>query len=181
MTISMGENRTSISNITDDVVPVPPVKAPLWAWSVATFFGVGTLHPGPGTWGSLAAVLLWWAGARFAPTQWQIGLCILCAAIATAIGIPAASRFARAAGKKDPQQVVIDEVAGQLITLIGVPLTWKPLLVGFILFRVLDMTKPPPIRRLEHLPEGTGIVVDDIGAGIYALIIMQLLLHFGIL
>jgi len=177
----MGENRSRVSEITDAALSPEPVKAPLWAWSVATFFGVGTLYPGPGTWGSLAAVLLWWAAARFAPVQWQVALCILCAVIATAIGIPAATKFARASGKKDPQQVVIDEVAGQLIAVIGAPVAWKPLLAGFILFRLFDMTKPPPIRRLERLPEGTGIVVDDIGAGIYALIIMQLLLHFGIL
>jgi len=88
---------------------------------------------------------------------------------------------ARAAAKKDPQFVVIDETAGQLITLIGAPLTWKSLLAGFILFRAFDIVKPPPIRLLERFPEGTGIVVDDVGAGLYALIVLQLLLHFGIL
>jgi phosphatidylglycerophosphatase A len=77
--------------------------------------------------------------------------------------------------------VVIDEVAGQLITLIGVPVTWKSLLVGFILFRVFDMFKPPPVRQLERLPEGYGIVIDDVAAGLYALAIMHLLLHFGVL
>ena len=84
-------------------------------------------------------------------------------------------------GKKDPQQVVIDEVAGQLLTLAFAPLAWKPLLAGFILFRAFDMLKPPPIRRLEKLPEGTGIVVDDLGAGVYAAIVLQLLLRTGIL
>ena len=77
--------------------------------------------------------------------------------------------------------MVIDETAGQLITLIAAPLTWKSLLAAFILFRAFDITKPPPVRWLERLPEGTGIVVDDVGAGLYALAVMQLLLHFGVL
>jgi len=87
---------------------------------------------------------------------------------------------ARASGLKDPQFVVIDETAGQLITLIGAPLGWKTFLTGFILFRAFDITKPPPVRQLERLPEGTGIVVDDVGAGVYGWIVMQLLLHFGV-
>jgi phosphatidylglycerophosphatase A len=99
----------------------------------------------------------------------------------TAIGIPAATRVARASSTKDPQFVVIDEVAGQLIALIGVPLTWKTFLAGFILFRAFDIVKPPPVRQLEKLPEGTGIVLDDVAAGIYALIVMQLLRHWGLL
>ena len=80
-----------------------------------------------------------------------------------------------------PQFVVIDEVAGQLIALIAVPASWKCLLAGFILFRGFDIVKPPPVRLLERLPEGTGIVIDDVGAGLYALAVMQLLLHFGVL
>jgi phosphatidylglycerophosphatase A len=76
---------------------------------------------------------------------------------------------------------VIDEVAGQLVTLIAAPLTWQSLLLGFILFRGFDIVKPPPIRRLERLPEGLGIVIDDVGAGLYGLVLMQLALHFGLL
>jgi phosphatidylglycerophosphatase A len=88
---------------------------------------------------------------------------------------------ARASGKKDPQFVVIDETAGQLITLIAAPVAWKSLLAAFILFRAFDIVKPPPIRSLERFPEGTGIVVDDVGAGLYALAVMQLLLYFHVL
>lgn len=99
----------------------------------------------------------------------------------TAIGIPAATLEARGCGKEDPSHVVIDEVAGQLVTLIACPILWKPLLAGFILFRAFDIVKPFPIRRLENLPEGTGIVVDDLGAGVYGLIVLQLLLHFRLL
>ena len=75
---------------------------------------------------------------------------------------------------------MIDEVAGQLVTFIACPIVWQALLAGFILFRVFDIVKPPPVRSLERLPEGTGIVVDDLGAGVYALIVLQLLLHFGV-
>jgi phosphatidylglycerophosphatase A len=103
------------------------------------------------------------------------------AAVAILVGIPAATRMARVTGLKDPQFVVIDEVAGQLITLIAVPVSWKSLLLGFILFRGFDIVKPPPVRQLEHLPEGIGIVLDDVGAGLYALAIMQGALHFGLL
>ena len=103
------------------------------------------------------------------------------AGIAVAIGIPAATLVARASRVKDPQFVVIDEVAGQWITLLFAPVAWKTLLAGFILFRAFDIVKPPPVRQLERLPEGTGVVVDDVAAGIYALAVLQLLLHFGVL
>jgi phosphatidylglycerophosphatase A len=156
-------------------------RAPLWATVVASFFGIGRLKPGPGTWGSLATVILWWAASSRMPLTTRTWATIVAAAAVTLIGIPAATLAARGAGSKDPQFVVIDEVAGQLITLIAVPLAWKTFLAGFILFRVFDMWKPFPIRHLERLPEGTGIVVDDLGAGLYALIVMHLLLHFGLL
>jgi phosphatidylglycerophosphatase A len=103
------------------------------------------------------------------------------ALLITLIGIPAATRVARATGGKDPQFVVIDEVAGQLIALIAVPLAWKTFLAGLILFRGFDIIKPPPVRQLEKLPEGTGIVLDDVAAGIFAFVVMHLLLHFGLL
>jgi len=76
---------------------------------------------------------------------------------------------------------VIDEVAGQLVALIGVQFAWKTFLASLILFRVFDILKPPPVRQLEDLPEGFGIVVDDLAAGLYALICMHLLVHFGLL
>jgi phosphatidylglycerophosphatase A len=103
------------------------------------------------------------------------------AALAVLVGIPAATQVARAAGLKDPQFVVIDEVAGQWITLLFAPVAWKTVLAGFILFRGFDIVKPPPVRQLERLPEGTGIVVDDVAAGVYGLVVLQLLIRFGIL
>ncbi len=155
--------------------------APLWATLIATFFGAGRLKPGPGTWGSLATVIAWVAIARALPASWVVPANVALAALAVAVGIPAATRVARAAAVKDPQFVVIDETAGQLITLLGAPLAWKSLLAGFILFRAFDIVKPYPIRQLEKLPEGSGIVIDDVAAGLYGLAVMQLLLHFGLL
>jgi len=139
------------------------------------------LRPGPGTWGSLATALLWWLLASHLPPPARIPVILLLIVIAVAVGIPAATLEARGCGKKDPSHVVIDEVAGQLVTLIACPMVWQALLAGFILFRAFDIVKPPPVRSLERLPEGTGIMVDDLGAGVYALIVLQLLLHFGLL
>ncbi len=155
--------------------------APRWATLVATFFGAGRLRPGPGTWGSLATVLLWWLLASHLPPTARIPVIVLLIALVVAIGIPAATLEARGCGKKDPSHVVIDEVAGQLLTLVACPIVWQALLAGFILFRAFDIVKPPPVRSLERLPEGTGIVVDDLGAGVYGLIVLQLLLHFGVI
>jgi phosphatidylglycerophosphatase A len=165
----------------DSNPPLSPPRAPLWAKLVATFFGAGLLHPGPGSWGSAATVLLWWLLSGWINPHWQAAAAALLALTAVLIGIPAATHMSRSTGLKDPQFVVIDEVAGQLITLIGMPVSWKSLLLGFILFRGFDIVKPPPVRQLEHLPEGTGIVIDDVAAGLYALVIMQVALHFGLL
>jgi len=142
-----------------------------WAFAVATFFGSGYGKPGPGTWGSIAAVLLWAAYAWGVHPASQTLFFVLLAAIALSLvaGIPAATSAARESGRKDPQFVVIDEVAGQWITLLGCPIEWRHMLISLILFRLFDITKPFPIRRLENLPEGWGIVLDDVAAGLYAL------------
>jgi phosphatidylglycerophosphatase A len=151
---------------------------PYWAWTVSTFFGAGTLKPGPGTWGSLAAMLSWMLIGRALPPQLHIPGALAYCALATAIGIPAATLTARSCNRGDPSHVVIDEVAGQMLTLVAAPLTWPAQIAGFVLFRAFDILKPPPIRRLERLrPEGVGIVVDDLGAGVYAFLVLQLLLH----
>ncbi len=126
-------------------------------------------------------MLLWAALAHAIAPSLRTPVAIVLAMLVTLIGIPAATRAARGSGQKDPQFVVIDEVAGQLVALIALPLAWKSFLAGFILFRAFDIVKPPPVRQLEAFPEGTGIVLDDIAAGLYALGVMHLLLHFGLL
>lgn len=180
-TVASATNPDRSAGAPPTVSGAPRPRAPLWATLVATFFGAGRLKPGPGTWGSVATVIVWALISSRIPLEARTWATITAAALVTLIGIPAATQVARASGVKDPQFVVIDEVAGQLVTLIAVPLAWKTFLVGLILFRIFDILKPPPIRRLERLPEGTGIVVDDLGAGLYALAVIHLLLHFGLL
>ncbi len=148
-----------------------------WAWAVATFFGTGHLKPGPGTWGSVAALMLWAAFARFAHPSPHALLFALLASIvtATAFGVPAATVVERQSGRTDPGFVVIDEVVGQWITLLFCPFNWPHALIALILFRLFDITKPFPVRRLERLPAGWGIVFDDIAAGLYALVVATLI------
>ncbi|WP_433985044.1 phosphatidylglycerophosphatase A family protein [Tunturiibacter empetritectus] len=91
------------------------------------------------------------------------------------MGIPAATIVAHESGREDPGHVVIDEVAGQLIALIAIPADWQHAAISLLLFRFFDILKPPPIRQLERLPGGTGIMLDDVGAGLFALAIAQLI------
>lgn len=146
-----------------------------WAWTVATFFGTGFLKPGPGTYGSVAAVLVWFVVARHSSAHWLPVTTLLMAGAATALGIPAATRVARESGRKDPQIVVIDEVAGQWLALTFCLPAMPFAMIGLVCFRIFDIWKPPPIRRLEKLPEGVGIVVDDLAAGVYALVLQVVL------
>lgn len=147
------------------------------AWLVATFFGVGYLRPGPGTYASAITVLLWWGASHFVAHRWLVPVEILAALAITLLGIPPSTVVARESGRDDPGFVVIDEVAGQMISLIAVPLDWKYLLASFILFRGFDITKPFPLRRLERLPGGTGIIMDDVGAGVYVFALLQIWQH----
>jgi phosphatidylglycerophosphatase A len=147
---------------------------------VATFFGAGLGKPGPGTWGSVAAVLLWGLYAWLAhPTATRLLVALLAAIfLSVALGVPAATIAAREAGRHDPGFVVIDEVAGQAIALLWSPADWRHGLLALILFRIFDITKPFPVRQLENLPQGWGIVFDDLAAGLYALGVSVLLRHF---
>jgi phosphatidylglycerophosphatase A len=168
-----------MANSTVQIHP-PSKKKTLWAWAVGTFFGAGLLKPGPGTYGSATALLLWYAAAHLlqpAPLALALGTAVA-AIVATAIGIPAATLVARESGREDPGHVVIDEVAGQLITLIGLSPTWQHAALGLVLFRFFDILKPPPVRQFEQLPEGTGIMMDDVAAGLLALGVGHLIVHF---
>src|ERR1700722_1279922 len=154
----------------------PSEKKTLWAWLTGPFFGAGLLKPGPGTYGSAAALLLWYGAAHLLhPSFLSLAIGTTIAAIAaTLIGIPAATIVAREAGREDPGLVVIDEVAGQLIALIAIPADLRHAVLSLLLFRLFDILKPPPVRQLERLPAGTGIMLDDVAAGLLALACAQL-------
>jgi phosphatidylglycerophosphatase A len=156
----------------------PTVRKSRLSWLIATFFYIGYMRPGPGTWASGVTVLLWWLAARAIAPTWLIPAAVVAAATITLVGIAPSTVVARESGVEDPGFVVIDEVAGQMIALIGAPLDWKYLIAGFILFRSFDIVKPFPLRRLEKLPSGLGIMMDDVGAGLYALVLLQLWVHF---
>jgi phosphatidylglycerophosphatase A len=157
-----------------------PVKKTRWAWAVGTFFGLGYMKPGPGTYASVATALLWWCAANF----FRIGvhnlsaLTVLAMVLVTAIGIPASTIVAREAAKKDPGFVVIDEVAGQLFALVALSPTWVHGLIALALFRLFDIWKPWPIRYFEKFKDGWGIMLDDVVAGFFAFAVLQLLMHF---
>ncbi len=140
---------------------------------IATWFGCGYFPYGPGTVGSLAALvaagILW----RYIDDSRFVLLLMTLALLGPAIW--ASTRTARAFEKKDPGMVVVDEVLGQWVTLLGTRhQTPGALVAGFLLFRLFDIWKPPPVRQLEKLPEGLGIVADDIAAGIYAALILYI-------
>lgn len=131
------------------------------AWTLATWFGCGRAPIAPGTVGALGALPLYFAALSCG----RAGVAVAAIA-ATLVGVWAAGWVARDLGAEDPQMVVIDEVAGMLVTMIPVAhVSPAAIVVGFVLFRVLDASKPGPIRWFERLPGGWGIVLDDVAAG----------------
>jgi len=157
-----------------------PVKRTRWAWAVGTFFGVGYMKPGPGTYASVATVVIWWGLAHGLQLGHE-GLFLATAiamVVVTAVGIPASTIVAREATLKDPGFVVIDEVAGQLFALLALSPTWVHGLEALVLFRLFDIWKPWPIRYFEKFKGGWGIMLDDVVAGFFAHIVLQLLMHF---
>jgi phosphatidylglycerophosphatase A len=149
------------------------------AFLIATVFGCGLSPIAPGTVGSLAGVASAWALIHF------FALPPFCLAILSLglvpIGIWSATIAAQMAGKTDPGLVVIDEVLGQWITLAGaLRVNWKMYLIGFALFRLFDVWKPPPARQFEKLPGGQGIVADDLMAGLYGALVLFALGWFNL-
>ena len=135
---------------------------------VATGFGSGYSPVAPGTAGSLVGLLLFWPLAGRPPAQ------VLAATAAVVLlGILAAHHAARGLGQKDPSLVVVDEVAGQWVSLLLLPFTFGTAIAGFFLFRLMDVVKPWPARDLERLPGGLGIVADDLMAGVYANLLLR--------
>ncbi|HEY8226207.1 MAG TPA: phosphatidylglycerophosphatase A [Pyrinomonadaceae bacterium] len=168
------------------------------ALAVATC-GVGYIPIAPGTFGSVVGVglwiglrgmllaLLWSAAGRNRLNLLHVSYAVIAglltfAVLVTLVGTWAGARVEKLHGAKDPQKVVIDEVAGQLIALIAVPLdvqNWWTILLAFVLFRFFDIVKPYPARRFEELHGGLGIMADDVVAGIYAAICVALTVSIG--
>lgn len=143
------------------------------AKAIATVGGIGRVPRFPGTVASVVGVgLAWWLSPNSA-------MQIAGTLAVTALGFWSAGPAARAMGVKDPPAVVIDEVAGMMIGLALLPATWKTYLAAFLLFRFLDIFKPGPIRRLERLPGGAGIMADDLLAGLIANLILRACLVFS--
>jgi phosphatidylglycerophosphatase A len=144
----------------------------LLARLLATWFYCGHFPKGPGTAGSLGSLAV--AGLIYSLTgapPWTF------AVLAAALFLPAvwaAHRAIRSSGSKDPQFVVVDEVIGQWIALAGAPAldSWRHWVAAFLLFRALDIFKPPPVRALENLPGAAGVVLDDVMAGAYAALVL---------
>jgi phosphatidylglycerophosphatase A len=143
------------------------------AVAVATWFGCGYFPWGPGTAGSLAALIIalvlhTYSGAG-RPALLILTLLLLVPAIW------ASTQTARLLDRKDPSVVVVDEVLGQWVTLLGATaLRCKSFFAAFLLFRLFDIWKPWPVRDFEKLPEGVGIVADDLAAGIYGALILYI-------
>jgi len=147
------------------------------AWTIATWFGCGMAPRAPGTMGSLGALPLYLIAAR-----WGRPGVAAAAVLVTAVGVWAASVVSRELGSHDPQVVVVDEVAGMLITMLPMrDISWLAVAVGFVLFRLLDIVKPWPARTLERLPGGWGIVMDDVAAGLFGAVAIGGLRAAGVL
>jgi phosphatidylglycerophosphatase A len=140
---------------------------------LATWFGCGYFPWGPGTAGSLAALLI-----AIALHSWfGVGRVTFAILIVLFLwpAIWASTRTARILNTEDPGLVVVDEVLGQWLTLLGAAaVNWKTFLAAFVLFRLFDIWKPWPVRRFENLPEGLGIVADDLAAGVYGAIVLSI-------
>jgi phosphatidylglycerophosphatase A len=143
---------------------------------VGTVCGLGHIPVIPATWTSLAVAAVLWALSHFAGLGLGVQIALL--VFFTVAGIPACSGLERRYGE-DPKQATVDEAAGQTLALIGLPLDPVTVLAGFLFFRIFDVLKPWPARRLESLHGGLGIVADDLAAGVYARVALQLLVLAG--
>ena len=136
----------------------------------------------PGTFGSAGAAGVYALAVIALPTPSCVfGVMSLVAIFFSVVCVKLGPFTEKAFGKKDPSQCTSDEWAGQAVTLLGLPIAaggmWITCLVGFGMFRLFDITKPPPVRQLERLPQGWGVLVDDLAAGVYANIAAHLILR----
>lgn len=136
---------------------------------MATAGGVGTVPWAPGTAGSLVGVAVGWAAGRVLAPGWYL----LGTAALFGLGVAVGTQVERTARRKDPSIVVIDEVVGMLVALFALPLRAGDVLAAFLCFRIFDIAKPFPLRRLEAQPGGWGIMLDDLIAGLYANVLVR--------
>ncbi len=140
---------------------------------LASGFGIGMIPGAPGTYASLITTLIFYlvyrVSFRILPELHLSAVCLI-----TAAGVLFSARASRMLGKDDPNVVVIDEVAGQLLTFLFLPVSAFHLVAGTVLFRLFDIWKPFPLRKLESLRNGVGIMADDLAAGIYANLVLQI-------
>jgi phosphatidylglycerophosphatase A len=160
--------RDSDEGTRSDRIPNPASRIP--ALAIATVFGVGYIPFAPGTFGSAAGLLLWWALPASPLAQ---AIAIVALFVAGSWGGSVAERHF---GRTDPGQVVADEVMGMLITLFMNPVAWPGAIGAFLLFRLFDIVKPPPARQLERLHGGVGVMADDAMAAIYANLALRAIL-----
>lgn len=138
---------------------------------MATFFYSGLSPKAPGTIGTIAAIPLVYMMTFLSPMIYMG-----CTLVFVVFSIFISHRYDQALGKHDSSEIVIDEVAGFMVTMIWLPPTWHSFVIGFVLFRALDILKPFPIRTLDQrIQGGLGVVADDIAAGIVANILLQVL------
>ena len=142
----------------------------MFGLAVATALGVGYVPFAPGTFGSAVGLLLWFV-LPSSPIAQAAAIVVVCV-----VGSWSGSVAERYFGRVDPGHVVVDEVAGMLVTLFLVPVGWIGAIAGFFLFRISDIIKPYPANRLERLPGGIGIMADDVMAGVYANLALRLTL-----
>ena len=140
---------------------------------LSTWFGTGLLPVAPGTFGTGAAVPL-----AFGLTCLPTGYAVFAIWIVVGIAIWTSDQSYKLLGNDDPSVVVIDEVAGYLLTIFLLPPSWLTFGLGFVLFRFFDILKPYPIKKMEKLRGGLGIVMDDLVAGLYAHLGIRLILFF---
>ncbi|MEC9274479.1 MAG: phosphatidylglycerophosphatase A [Candidatus Neomarinimicrobiota bacterium] len=138
---------------------------------IATCFKVGYLPLAPGTWGSVFAILLWWVLLKDLNT-YIFGVVII---IFLLIGIVVSNIIIDQSGDHDPSHIIIDELVGQWLALFLLPEGFFNIAISFILFRFFDIIKPWPIRLIEKLPKGLGVMSDDLTAGLITLVLIQVI------